>query len=149
MTNNVSNIRKGVSPVNDASAPLAGGGDPPHDGGMEHRVTALETRLDTILPTLATKTDIEGVRSDINRWTLGTVLTIIGVVVAAVIGLNTLWKSAAAPQQSVAPVVIQIPAYPAQPPKANIGAFQPGDKWIPASGSTPPSVIHQEPKPSH
>ena len=51
------------------------------DGNMEHRVTALETRLDTVLPTLATKTDIESVKSEIHkasgethRWMLGTVI---------------------------------------------------------------------------
>lgn len=88
-----------------------GGG---HDDGMEHRVTALETRLDTLLPTLATKADIEGVRGDINRWMLATTLTIIGTVVAAIIGLNTIWKAspANAPAQQ-APIVIQVPAYPA------------------------------------
>ena len=34
---------------------------------MEERVTALETRLDTILPTRTTKEDISDVRTDIAR----------------------------------------------------------------------------------
>lgn len=97
---------------------LASGGEPPHDDGMEHRVTALETRLDTLLPTLATKADIEGVRGDINRWMLATTLTIIATVVAAIIGLNTIWKaSPAGPQAQPSPVIIQVP-YPASPPPA-------------------------------
>lgn len=37
---------------------VAGGGEPPYDGGMEHRITALEARWDAILPTLATKADL-------------------------------------------------------------------------------------------
>lgn len=91
---------------------VAGGGGPPHDVEMEHRVTALETRLDTTLPTLATKQDIGDVRSDISRWMLATVLTVIGTVLAAIIGLNTIWKSPSPsqPQQST-PVIIQVPAY--------------------------------------
>jgi hypothetical protein len=31
---------------------------------MEHRMIALETRLDTILPTLATKADAEALHAD-------------------------------------------------------------------------------------
>lgn len=37
---------------------LAGGGEPPYDKGMDRRLTVLETRFDTILPTLATKADV-------------------------------------------------------------------------------------------
>jgi hypothetical protein len=34
---------------------------------MEHRMTALETRFDTILPTLATKADVEILRAEIEN----------------------------------------------------------------------------------
>jgi hypothetical protein len=44
---------------------IASGGEPPYDGGMEHRMTALETRFDTILPTLATKVDVELLRAEL------------------------------------------------------------------------------------
>ncbi|GLQ45653.1 hypothetical protein GCM10007862_07040 [Dyella lipolytica] len=60
----------------------AGGGS--NDGDMEKRLTTLETRLDTILPTLATKSDMEGIRGDISktdtaltRWMLGTVIALL------------------------------------------------------------------------
>ncbi|MDM5178743.1 hypothetical protein PO883_16200 [Massilia sp. DJPM01] len=43
-------------------APVAGGGGPPYDGGMDRRLTVLETRFDTILPTLATKADLAELR---------------------------------------------------------------------------------------
>jgi hypothetical protein len=57
--------RPSATPLkNSAGADVAGGGEPPYYGGMEHRMTALETRLDTILPTLATKADMEGLRAE-------------------------------------------------------------------------------------
>ncbi len=43
---------------------VAGGGEPPYDKEMDRRLTVLETRFDTILPTLATKSDLEALRSD-------------------------------------------------------------------------------------
>ncbi|MCE3604925.1 CCDC90 family protein [Massilia sp. P8910] len=48
-------------------APVEGGGGAPHDGGMDRRLTVLETRFDTILPTLATKADMAGLRLDLNE----------------------------------------------------------------------------------
>ena len=36
---------------------LAGGGGPPYDSDMDRRLTVLETRFDTILPTLVTKAE--------------------------------------------------------------------------------------------
>lgn len=44
--------------------PIAGGGGPPYDADMDRRLTVLETRFDTILPTLATKSDLETLRSE-------------------------------------------------------------------------------------
>lgn len=57
---------------NNTSAAVAGGGEPPYDGEMEHRMTALETRFDTILPTLATKADVEAVRADVDKLAMST-----------------------------------------------------------------------------
>jgi hypothetical protein len=55
-------------------------GGPPHDGDME-RLAALEARFDAVLPTLATRADIESVKSEIHKssgethkWMLGTVI---------------------------------------------------------------------------
>jgi hypothetical protein len=75
---------------------------------MEHRLTALETRLDTVLPTLATKADVEGVRADISRWMLATVVTIIGTMLAAIFGLSQVFKGAQSGAQQ--PIIINIPA---------------------------------------
>ncbi|UUZ55523.1 hypothetical protein LP419_07635 [Massilia sp. H-1] len=47
--------------------PVAGSGGPPYDDDMDRRLTILETRFDTILPTLATKHDLELLRVEIYR----------------------------------------------------------------------------------
>lgn len=44
---------------------VAGGGEPPYDKDMDRRLTVLETRFDTILPTLATRTDVEALRAEV------------------------------------------------------------------------------------
>lgn len=102
---------------------------------MENRITALEVRLDTILPTLATKADIESVRADLesvkaqiqaqieksasetHKWMLGTVIGLF-------IGFGGLFlatgKAAKAPvssAQPLPPIVITLPA-PALPAAA-------------------------------
>lgn len=46
---------------------VAGGGEPPYDREMDRRLTVLETRFDTILPTLATKNDIDILRGEIEK----------------------------------------------------------------------------------
>jgi hypothetical protein len=120
-----------------SGTPIAGGGEPPYDGGMEHRMTALETRFDTILPTLATKADVEILRADIDKlrlsmsadsenstlrmevkfhelradmhemhatikmWMLGTVISMTGIMLAAVVAISQVHRittPVAAPQ---------------------------------------------------
>ncbi len=44
--------------------PLEDGKEPSYHAGMDRRLTVLETRFDTILPTLATKADIESLRGE-------------------------------------------------------------------------------------
>ena len=92
-------------------------GGPPYDGDMEHRVTALETRLDTILPTLATKADIGELRAEFKGWTLTTALTIVGTMLAGFIGIASLIaKQPSAPSSQ--PIIINVPAaQPAAPVK--------------------------------
>lgn len=124
-------------------------------------MTALETRLDLILPTLATKADVESLRlmskadvdslrvankaefdslraeieksalradvkfaelrSDMHRmnaeirsWTLATMVTIIGTMLAAILGISQVYKgttlAASAPQAAPAAPAKQAPA---------------------------------------
>lgn len=137
------------------SSPVAGAGGPSYHGDMEPRVTALETRLDTILPTLATKADIGDMRAEMHKmnaemraemhaemrkmndtlhnmavgihkmnaeiktWTLATMITIVGTMLAAILGISQVFKAS-----TVAPVAAPSPApiiIYAQPPAAPTG----------------------------
>jgi hypothetical protein len=93
---------------------------------MEHRMTALETRLDAILPTLATKADMAELRGDMHKmnaeiktWTLATMITIVGTMLAAIFGISEIYKVAAPVSNAAqpAPVIINLPgpAIPAAP----------------------------------
>nr|WP_241557605.1 hypothetical protein [Xylella fastidiosa] len=113
------------------SPSLAGDGNLSHDASMEARIVQLET----IIPTLATKADVESLRADLNKsagemradfekaqkenrtWMLATVLALFagilgvgGFVVSSIKG-----SYQALPAQS-APIIIQIPAQASQPP---------------------------------
>lgn len=104
---------------------------------MEKRVIALEARFDTILPTLATKSDISDLRADvqkvsaeISRWMLATMVTILGAMLAALLGTSTIYRNSqaggtsvaqpAAPASAPAPIIIQVPTWqtPSAPPPA-------------------------------
>lgn len=91
--------------------PSDGDGEPPDNGGMEHRVTALETRLDAVLPTLATKGDIGELRAEFKGWTLTTALTLVGTMVAGFIGVATIvLRQPVPPAQTQQPIIINVPA---------------------------------------
>lgn len=57
-----------------------GGGD---NGGMDARLAALEARLDAVLPTLATKSDVANLRADFHRELGGQTWRIIGTMLTA------------------------------------------------------------------
>ena len=96
--------------------PIDKGGGPPNYGGMEARLTKLETRLDTILPTLATKADISDTKvaiaeskADIIKWLSGGVLATIAIIVSVMaFMLNRVAPPLSA--QQPAPIIIQTPA---------------------------------------
>ena len=99
-----------------APPPSGGNGGNPHNDPMEPRISALEARLDTLVPNLATKADIAEVRGDIKGWMLSTVLTIIGTMLAAIFGVAQVMKPAPAPSVQQPPIIITVPAAPpAQP----------------------------------
>ena len=50
----------------------------------EHRLTMLETRLDTILPTLATKSDVSEAKAGLVMW-LGSIVAASTAIVIAVL----------------------------------------------------------------
>lgn len=107
--------------ASDGGRGIDNGGGPPHDGNMDARITAIETRLDTVLPTLATRTDIESVKSEIHKSAGDTHKWMIATVIGLFLGFgglflamsNALKPAAQAPQSS--PIVIQIPSAPPPP----------------------------------
>lgn len=88
---------------------LADGGGPPHDGDMDARIAKLEA----ILPTLATKADVERASHDVTKWVVGTMVAGVGlfIVIMTFVLNNAVPKAAPAP--APAPIVIQVPAAPA------------------------------------
>ncbi len=94
---------------------VVGGGKPPDNGdSMEHRMTALETRFDTLLPTLATKTDIAEVKVEIKAVAIETHKWMIATVIGLFVGFGGLFlamSNALKPsvQAIPQPVVISVP----------------------------------------
>jgi hypothetical protein len=98
---------------------MTGNGEPPYDGAMEHRVTTLETRLDTVLPTLATKADLADLRSEMHKgfgemvkWIVGTgFVGLAAMITIMTFVLNNAVPKVATPTQQ--PIIINVPAAPA------------------------------------
>lgn len=106
--------------------PLREGGGGGDNTDMEARLKALET----IIPTLATKSDMAELRADmhemnagISRWMLGTVITVIGTIVLGFAGLlfnlTRVVKPDNPPAQQMAPIVITVPAPTPPAPSAS------------------------------
>lgn len=98
-----------------------GGGGGGYDGDMNARITALETRLDTVLPTLATKSDIESVKTEIHKSTGDTHKWMIGTVIGLFLGFGGLFLAMSnalkpAPFPQAAPTIIQVPVPAPAPP---------------------------------
>jgi hypothetical protein len=96
------------------------GGGPPYDGDMEHRLTALETKIETILPTLATKADVADAKSNIVQWVAGIGFAIVAIIVSVMaFMLNRALPPQSAAAPGTPPIVINVPAQqPAAAPAA-------------------------------
>jgi len=89
---------------------------------MEDDWKIFAARIDAILPTLATKADvealrayIESIRADIARWTLATVIGLFIGFGGLFMAMSNALKPAPAPaQQAQPPIVIYAPAPPPQ-----------------------------------
>lgn len=129
--------------ADDASSSFDGGDGGGYDRPMEKRVEKLEADVSaikvdvaTILSNYATKADIADIRadlhkvhSDISRWTLATMITVVGAMLAAVFGLSNIFKNASTPTPAPAapaPIVIYAQPQPAVAPPAAVPTPAPG-----------------------
>lgn len=122
---NVRELREEFNQAARQQAVLTGGGGPGHNDGMDARLTALETRFDTVLPTLATRADVAEVRGDIQRGINETHKWMIATVVGLFLGFgglflamsNALKPTAQTTSATTPPVIINVPS-PAPAPAA-------------------------------
>lgn len=86
-----------------------------NDGGMEARLSKLEA----IIPTLATKADMEGLRADFHKgtnelikWVVGTSFVGIALFITIMTFVlnNAVPKTPPASATQAAPIIIQVPA---------------------------------------
>ncbi len=85
---------------------------------MDERLTALETHFNTILPTLATKADIESLRADMSRMSSELHKWVLGSMIGMFIGFGGLYfasNTASRAPQVAPPVIVYLPAPPAAP----------------------------------
>jgi hypothetical protein len=86
---------------------------------MEHRMTALETRLDTVLPTLATKADLAKGTSDLVKWIVGIGIAGVAIILSVLTFYMNAAKAPAPAVQSAPNIIINVPPLaPALPPPA-------------------------------
>lgn len=97
-------------PNKGAASTGAGSGD---GGNVETRLTKLETRLDTILPTLATKGDVSEAKADIIKWLAGASFAITAIIVAVLAFMLNRAVPMQPASQAASPIIIYPQAHPA------------------------------------
>jgi hypothetical protein len=81
---------------------------------MENRLTKLETRLDTILPVLATKGDVSEAKASIVMWVAGVIAASTAIIIAVLIfAINR--ANPSAPATQAGPIIVY-PQAPTNPP---------------------------------
>jgi hypothetical protein len=88
----------------------------PPDVEIEHRLTALETRLDVILPTLATKADIAELKASIAEsksslliWGITTAVAVVAILVSLMLFLAQQLQATPSDDSAPQPTVSQLP----------------------------------------
>ena len=104
------------------------GAEPPDHGRMGNRMTALETRIDTILPTLATRSDMHSLDASIKTWMIATVIGLFLGFAGLFFAMNNLARPPAPAGQ--APIVIQVPAYASLREVASPPAVDPRERAL-------------------
>lgn len=86
--------------------------EPPHDGEMENRLAKLEA----LVPTLATKADVEKATHDLTKWVVGTMVGGVGIfIVLMTFVLNNAIPKQQSAQASPTPIIIHVPTQTAPP----------------------------------
>ena len=95
---------------------------PPPDIETEHRLTALETRLDVVLPTLATKADIAelkaaiaAAKSSLLVWGITTAVAVVAILVSLLLFLAQQLEPASSDDSTSQPVVSRVPTASSMP----------------------------------
>ncbi len=85
---------------------------------IEHRLTALETRLDVILPTVATKGDIAEVKAAIAQakssllvWGITTAVAVVAILVSLMLFLAQQLEATPSNDSGSQPMVSQLPTW--------------------------------------
>lgn len=97
--------------------PVEPGDGGPHDGNMRERLA----RLEAILPTLATKADVEGVRTDLHKMDAAIVRWMLATVIGLFLGFAGLFFTMQNGINGALDRAIRstaIPSAPVQPPPA-------------------------------
>lgn len=109
----------GVIRADYSDADGSGGGEPPHNDPMEPRIAALEARLDTLVPTLATKGDLAELKTEMHKgfaemikWIVGSALAGIAVFITVMTFVlnNAVPKTPVVQTAQPAPIIINVPA---------------------------------------
>ena len=92
------------------------GGRPSPDVETEHRLTALETRLDVLLPTLATKADIAELKaaiavskSSLLAWGITTAVAVVAILVSLILFVAQQLEATPANDSASQPIVRRVP----------------------------------------
>lgn len=95
------------------------GGEPPYDGDMEARLSAVEqaiVRLDATLPNLATKSELAELRADVHKgfadqtkWIIGTAFGGIAVFITVMTFVLNNAAPKSQPQPPQQPIIINVP----------------------------------------
>ncbi len=76
----------------------------------DERFIALEAHYNAILPTLATKADIEALRAEIHKWLVGTLIGLFIGFAGLFVAMGQILKpTVAPPQPAPQPIVIYLP----------------------------------------